>query len=181
MRWCLYFSGRVGFLTEVGTLRVGRHRVVIGQSLIVRSPLRMTITGDFLGLTSRVWHDGEHLLVTPPHPSAQFTNCHAYGTGTPVPLCHWQLRDLVSFGRHEAELFAVHGQSVVTYRLESPTRDLSARSSVGEPESSAVQSTAMDMGFSASCMTFRDSEPGRPGGGFLAAGGQSGEVIQILR
>ncbi|GAX81066.1 hypothetical protein CEUSTIGMA_g8501.t1 [Chlamydomonas eustigma] len=40
--------------------------------------------------------------------------------GTPVPLRHWQLRDLVSFGRDDHEVFAVHGTRILWYPLQRP-------------------------------------------------------------
>ena len=124
--------------------------------------------------------------------------------GTPVKLRHWQLRDLISFGRDDGELFAVHGTGIALYRLpgsaaaghdkegyycapepstslpsssaaarrlpqlpSAPNRTASA-AAAGSSLLAPQRCTAMDVGFHASCMTYSD--------GFLAAGGQSGEV-----
>ena len=124
-------------------------------------------------------------------------------SGTPVKLRHWQLRDLISFGRDDGELFAVHGTGIALYRLPGsaaagndkegycapePSTSLPSSSSAarrppqlpsapnrsgsaaaaGSSLLTPQRCTAMDVGFHASCMTYSD--------GFLAAGGQSGEV-----
>jgi len=117
-----------------------------------------------------------------------------------VTLRHWQLRDLVSFGRGDDEVFAcmgipplhtprlpltffrpqvfaVHGTKVVAYRVpvdqESPGDEPGPCESNSQPNSQRC-SSIMDVGFLPSCMAFRDG--GTAAGGFLAAGGQSGEV-----
>ena len=120
-----------------------------------------------------------------------------------MKLRHWQLRDLISFGRDDGELFAVHGTGIALYRLPGsaaagndkegycapePSTSLPSSSSAarrppqlpsapnrsgsaaaaGSSLLTPQRCTAMDVGFHASCMTYSD--------GFLAAGGQSGEV-----
>ena len=103
---------------------------------------------------------------------------------TPVTLRHWQLRDLLSFGRDDTEVFAVHGTRVLSYpvnvrpsnhpgdALEASTSAHAAPADAHAPSLPARacgrESTVMDMGFHASCMGYWN--------GYVAAGGHSGEV-----
>ncbi len=73
--------------------------------------------------------------------------------GLPVTIKHWQLRDLVSWKSNE-EIYAVKGASIVAYH----------------PFSSGTES--VEIGFHASCMCYHS--------GYLAAGGETGEVEDFV-
>ena len=111
--------------------------------------------------------------ATPPHAAA----------GTPTSIRHWQLRDLVSFGPcpDGDQVYAVYDTCVMSYptptarQLHERQQQQASSSNGGDPHVVAATAASsprprivMNVDFYASCMTYW--------GGFLAAGGQQGEV-----
>mmetsp|Transcript_14085 Transcript_14085/g.30534 ORF Transcript_14085/g.30534 Transcript_14085/m.30534 type:complete len:360 (-) Transcript_14085:671-1750(-) len=106
-------------------------------------------------------HSREVWLDIPPETEMLFSGegdfvvCPRWHDGTPSTIRHWQLRNLVSFGCSEEDVYTVHGTSIMLYRLNS--MDYPPRRTV-----------VADLAFHASSMTY--------GQGYLAAGGQSAEL-----